>query len=99
MKNAISMDKAGRLVLPKAVRDRFNLSAGSKLGLVTVGDHIELTPVGETSEIELEEKNGLLVIPFSGKPFDAAEAINGERDFSGSKEGGRIRSSRRRHLR
>lgn len=80
MQNAISMDKAGRLVLPKAVRERFNLSGGSKLQLVTVGDHIELTPVGESSAIELEEKNGLLVIPPTGKLFDAAEAINAERD-------------------
>ena len=41
----ISVDKAGRLVLPKAVRDGFRLRAGSKLELEVCGDHLRLRPV------------------------------------------------------
>ena len=53
---------------------------GSKLELITVGDHIELTPLSEDLEIQLDEKNGLLVIPPTGNPFDAGEAVRAERD-------------------
>ncbi len=80
MTKAISMDHAGRLVLPKAVRERFNLVGGSKLELITVGNHLELTPITDSSEAQLESKNGLLVIPATGKPCDVVEAINAERE-------------------
>ena len=77
----ITIDQAGRLVLPKAVRDRFNLRKGSKIELQTVGDHVELKPVVEEEEVTLLEKNGRLIIPASSdETFDAAEAVRADRE-------------------
>jgi AbrB family looped-hinge helix DNA binding protein len=42
----VKIDKAGRLVLPKALRDRFRLRPGSQLDVRTAEDHFELHPVG-----------------------------------------------------
>lgn len=80
MADTISIDQAGRLVLPKKLRERFNLVGGSKLRVESIGDHLELTPVQERPETRLERKNGLLVIPPTGKPFDAVEAIQQSRE-------------------
>ncbi len=40
----VSMDRAGRIVLPKEVRERLGLDANSELDLDVVGDGIRLTP-------------------------------------------------------
>ena len=81
MSFTISIDQAGRLVLPKAIRDRFNLSGGSKLELQTVGDHVELKPVAPENSVELIEKNGRLIISAEGvESFDAVEAIQADRE-------------------
>ena len=81
MSFTISIDQAGRLVLPKPVRDRFNLTKGSKIELQTVGDHLELKPVIEEDEVELVELNGRLIIPATGdETFDAAEALRADRE-------------------
>lgn len=81
MSYTISIDQAGRLVLPKPIRDRFNLCGGSKIELQTVGDHVELKPFVEDAESKLIEKNGRLVIPAADeKTFDAAEAIRADRE-------------------
>lgn len=74
------MDSAGRVVLPKAVRDRFNLVGGSQLELVAVGDRMELTPIVDSKEPELSKKGGLLVIPPTGQSFDAVDALNADRE-------------------
>jgi AbrB family looped-hinge helix DNA binding protein len=39
------MDAAGRVVLPKPVRDRFRLRAGAQLDLDLFGDHLRLRPI------------------------------------------------------
>lgn len=48
----VLIDGAGRLVIPKAVRDRFGLAAGSELDLLEAGDHLELRPSGRAVRIE-----------------------------------------------
>lgn len=81
MSFTISIDQAGRLVLPKPIRDRFNLTKGSKIELQTVGDHVELKPLIEKDEVELIEMNGRLIIPVDGdETFDAAEEIRADRE-------------------
>ena len=45
MNGIISIDKAGRLVLPKAVRQHFRLLSGSRLGIRVLDEHIELYPI------------------------------------------------------
>ncbi len=74
------MDSAGRVVLPKALRERFNLVGGSRLELVAVGDRMELTPIADSPEPEISEANGLLVIPATGKPIDVVDALNADRE-------------------
>lgn len=81
MSFTISIDQAGRLVLPKAIRDRFNLRKGSLLEIETVGDHVELKPVAEDEPVELIEKNGRLIVPAQGdESFDAVEALRKDRE-------------------
>jgi AbrB family looped-hinge helix DNA binding protein len=43
----IVIDKAGRLVLPKAIRDGLGLRPGSRLVVEMRSDHLELRPVEE----------------------------------------------------
>lgn len=79
MSETITMDNAGRIVLPKPLREMFRLRGGDKLTLETVGDHLELKPL-EDQEPPLLEKGGLLVVPAGGEVCDAAEAVRIERD-------------------
>ena len=44
MNTTITMDRAGRVVLPKAVRDELNLSAGDSLELSSDSDGLTLRP-------------------------------------------------------
>jgi AbrB family looped-hinge helix DNA binding protein len=41
----VSMDGAGRVVLPKPLREQFNLHAGSQLEIIPGADGMELKPV------------------------------------------------------
>ena len=61
MKEAtVQIDQAGRLVLPKGVRDSLRLKSGDKLAIGIKGDAIELRPTRST--IRLERINGVLVL-------------------------------------
>lgn len=42
----VTIDAAGRVVIPKQVRERLGLTAGSTLDLDELGDHVELRPSG-----------------------------------------------------
>ena len=53
------MDKAGRVVLPKPIRDHLRLSAGANLELEERAEGIMLRPVKR--RLSLVEKDGLLV--------------------------------------
>lgn len=41
----LTIDKAGRIVVPKAFRDQLRLRPGAELELIDAGDHLELRPV------------------------------------------------------
>jgi AbrB family looped-hinge helix DNA binding protein len=58
MKQSISIDRAGRVVLPKPLRDRFHLREGDVLSLEIKGDAIELRPAKTGN---LMKVNGVLV--------------------------------------
>jgi AbrB family looped-hinge helix DNA binding protein len=57
MSTTISMDRAGRVVLPKTVRDRLQLEPGESLELESFDDHIVLRPARE--RVLAEETRGL----------------------------------------
>jgi AbrB family looped-hinge helix DNA binding protein len=53
------IDKMGRVVVPKALRDHFALEAGSEMEITVEADGFRLRPI--SSGPVLEEKDGLLI--------------------------------------
>ena len=58
----VTVDRAGRVVIPKAIRERNNLAPGTEIEIIDLGDHIELLLPDDRPEAVLVEKNGRLVI-------------------------------------
>ena len=55
----VTIDRAGRIVVPKPFRDRFNLVPGTELAIEASGDGVTLRKVG--AEPSLIRKKGILV--------------------------------------
>jgi AbrB family looped-hinge helix DNA binding protein len=64
-----TIDKAGRLVIPKSLRDRLGLGVG-EVELTADGNALRVEAVTQDS---LEERAGWLVIPRSGGQVTAAD--------------------------
>jgi AbrB family looped-hinge helix DNA binding protein len=60
-----TIDAAGRVVIPKALRDQVGLRQG-EVEIEAVGADIRLRPVGDG---DLVEEDGWLVIPSTGEPL------------------------------
>ncbi|HEX4784048.1 MAG TPA: AbrB/MazE/SpoVT family DNA-binding domain-containing protein [Candidatus Sulfotelmatobacter sp.] len=60
MNTTLTVDKAGRVVLPKPVRDELQLAAGDSLELESSEDQIVLRPVRGTAG--LRKKQGIWVL-------------------------------------
>jgi AbrB family looped-hinge helix DNA binding protein len=60
----VQIDQAGRVVLPKRLRDRFRLRGGDTLTIEVKGDAIELRPSNTTGQ--LKRVNGVLVFIGAG---------------------------------
>ena len=74
-----TIDKAGRLVIPRSLRDRIGLTGGGEVELELDGAAVRIEPVAGG---ELREDRGLLLIPASGTPLTAAtvrELIDADR--------------------
>lgn len=74
-----TVDKAGRLVIPRALRDRIGLSAGGEVELELDGAAIRIEP---TAGSELREVGDLLVIPATGTSISGStvrELIDADR--------------------
>ena len=80
MKMSISIDKAGRIVLPQHVRRQFHLLAGDRLSLEIRPDGVFLR--SPAKRVDLVEEHGLLV--HGGEPTEdlarAVELARAERD-------------------
>jgi AbrB family looped-hinge helix DNA binding protein len=75
----LKMDKAGRVILPKPVRDRLGLRAGSDLEILETPEGVVLRPAGRKPSIV--KKQGLWVYIGELPPgFDAVEAIRDDRE-------------------
>jgi AbrB family looped-hinge helix DNA binding protein len=79
MKDAIRMDASGRLVLPKEVRERLNLSGGALLRAEVVAGHVELVPVAADGAGLVLRKGGIAVLKRTGAVTDAAAAVSADR--------------------
>jgi AbrB family looped-hinge helix DNA binding protein len=78
MTATVSVDKAGRLVLPKPIRERLRLRPGTLLKAEIVGDKIELSQEIPKAKI-VRKKDGLpVVVGWEG--FDAARAVREMRE-------------------
>jgi AbrB family looped-hinge helix DNA binding protein len=72
----IAIDAAGRLVLPKPIRDLHGLGPGSELELTDDGTAIHLRPVTESPP--LREVNGFLV--YTGRASESeVDAVQRDR--------------------
>ena len=75
----ITIDRAGRVVVPKTLRERFNLTAGTELEIRAVGDGLKLRRMG--AETSLVRKHGILVHHGSVRTaLDVGEFIRAERE-------------------
>ncbi len=72
----VEIDKAGRIVVPKKMRDALHLVPGTRLTLKQEGDAIQIAP--ERVGRGLYRKNGMLVYD-TGRPVPP-EALNWVRD-------------------
>jgi len=54
-----TIDKAGRVIVPKAMRDELGLTGGTEVEIGLVDGRVEIAPVA--SHIRLERKRGRLV--------------------------------------
>jgi AbrB family looped-hinge helix DNA binding protein len=83
MNARITVDNAGRIVLPKPVRDKLQLQAGDSLELEVSGQEITLRPV--RSKMRLVREDGMWVFS-SDEPLpdnlveDTIEAVRRERE-------------------
>jgi AbrB family looped-hinge helix DNA binding protein len=68
MVTTLTIDKAGRIVLPKPVRDELQLSPGDSLEVESSEDRVILRPVRGNGRIY--KKQGVWVFD-SGEPLDA----------------------------
>lgn len=55
----ITIDRAGRIIVPKSLRERFNLIAGTELEIEVSGECLQLRKVGAAPA--LVRKKGILV--------------------------------------
>ena len=86
MNTTLTIDKAGRVVLPKPVRDALQISPGDSLELESSEDHIILRPA--VGKCRMYKKQGVWVFD-SGVPLPAETA---NRTVS------RVRAERDRHV-
>lgn len=75
----ITIDRAGRIVVPKSLRDRFGLHPGTELEIEAVADGLHLR--ARDAAPSFIEKDGVLVHHAGGPPLelDVAAFIRRER--------------------
>lgn len=79
MQTTVTLDSAGRFVLPKEFRRQLKLGAGSRLRADIVADRIELTPEPDDGA-RVVRRGGRAVLTGLGKSFDASGAVGAERE-------------------
>lgn len=78
MATKLTLDKAGRVVLPKPLRDRLQLAPGDTLHLESEGERITLRPVRQS--VMLKKELGVWV--YQGEPSDTSipDLVDRERE-------------------
>jgi AbrB family looped-hinge helix DNA binding protein len=78
MATKISIDKAGRVVLPKSLREKMRVEAGDDLLVETEGDRITLRPIRQ--EALLKKELGIWVYQGESSSTSIPELIDAERE-------------------
>lgn len=85
MNSRLIMDKAGRIVIPKPLRDELQLEPGDTLEIESTGEQITLRPLRGTGP--LTKEHGIWVF-HSGQPLPASatdemlDLLREERDLA-----------------
>jgi bifunctional DNA-binding transcriptional regulator/antitoxin component of YhaV-PrlF toxin-antitoxin module len=79
MNATLSLDAAGRLVLPDNALRVLGMKPGDQVRADVSPNRIEICPEPPVMEEGVIE-NGVLVMPRQGFPMDAAAAVRAERD-------------------
>ena len=87
------MDSAGRIVLPKTVRELLHIRGGAKLILKVSASKIELSPQAD-DQVQVTRRGDRLVIIGLPKGLNAVEAIQGDREDQDQQVIRRVRRSR-----
>lgn len=84
----LTLDKMSRLVVPKAIRDRFALAPGHELEILVESDGFRLRPVHTASA--LTSKDGLLICTSELPPtaWDVGAFLDKEREQRSRQLGG-----------
>jgi AbrB family looped-hinge helix DNA binding protein len=73
MNARLTIDKAGRIVIPKPLREELHLEPGDDLELESAGEEIILRPVRGTGP--LTQEHGVWVFRTHGKPGQAGQPM------------------------
>lgn len=69
-----TIDKAGRIVIPKAIRDAARLKPGTRVGFRVIYGRVEIEPV--PLEVTLEQRGPLVVaVPSQQQPTLKASTV------------------------
>ena len=80
MQATLTVDKAGRIILPKRLRDSMHLTADSKLEAELIGGRLQISPE-EEEDPPFTMVDGIMVILGGGPtPGGIAKAVRDERD-------------------
>lgn len=83
----LKIDKAGRVILPKPVRDRLGLHAGSELEMQETAEGVTLRPAGQ--EPSMVKEKGIWVHTGKVPPgWDVVQAIKDDREERIRKQSG-----------
>jgi AbrB family looped-hinge helix DNA binding protein len=84
----VQIDQAGRVVVPKSLRERLRLSGGDTLVIDIKGDAIELRPIHPVEQ--LKRVNGILVFTPTGTlPYEDFVEQSREERIESVLEGGK----------
>jgi AbrB family looped-hinge helix DNA binding protein len=91
MSITITLGKAGRLVVPKAIRDRLGLREGSRLRLEISGGQIQALPEPDPLSIQTQDELPVIRSDPVLKRGTIVRAVHADRDTSGDRMGARIK--------
>ncbi len=69
----VSMDRAGRIVVPKEIRDRLQLAPDAELELTAEGDSLRLTPIRRRGRAVIDVDGLPVIEPVEGQTVTDAD--------------------------